>query len=124
MVWFGPQHRRAFGRIVLAVVSGLLISWLGVAALITLSFAWPHNPVPRVLLAVWAVLAVVSLAIPSAVRGRIGGGPLMLLLAAPFVPVACAVVAVWPHLPEAVQDFLEGNFRSHRWARRQRKQSR
>lgn len=122
MVWLGPEHRRTFGRIVLLVLSGLLISWLGVAALITLSFAWPHNPVPRVLLAVWAVLAAVSLAIPSPFRGKIGGGPLVLFLALPFTPFARVVGAVWPHLPEAVQDFLQGSFR-RRWARLQRRQA-
>jgi hypothetical protein len=124
MVWLGPQHRATLGRLALAIVSGLLLSWLGVAALITLSLAWPHNPVPRALLVVWAVLAAASFAIPGAFRGKTGGGPLVLLLAVPFMPFALAAIAVWPHLPDAVQDFLQGNFRSHRWARQQRKQAR
>jgi hypothetical protein len=117
MVWFGPEHRRTLGRIALAVLSGVLLSWLGLATLITLSFAWPRNPVPRVLLAAWTVLVVVAFAIP----GKSGRRSLVLLLAVPFMPFARAAIAVWPHLPEAVQDFLQGNFRSHRRARLQRK---
>jgi hypothetical protein len=111
-------------RLVIAILFGWLVSWLGVAALITLSVTWPHNPIPRVLLVVWAVLAAVSFAIPGGslrvIRGR---GP-VLVLAVPFVPLARAALAVWPHLPEAVQDFLEGDFRRRRRARLQRKQAR
>jgi len=110
--------------LVIAILSGWLILWLGVAVLITLSFAWPHNPVPPVLLAVWAVLAAVSFAIPGAFRGKTGGGLPVLFLAVPFMPFVRAALAAWPHLPEAVRDFLEGNFRSRRRARLQRKQAR
>jgi hypothetical protein len=117
MVWLGPEHRQLVGRVVLAGLFGLLITWLGVAALITLSLDWPHDPVPRVVLAVWAVLTAVSLAIPGPFGGRIGGSPLVLVLAAPVMPFARAAIPVWPHLPEAVQDFVRGNFRSHRRAR-------
>jgi hypothetical protein len=124
MVMFGPEHARGIRRLVIAVLSGWLVSWLGVAALITLSVTWPHNPIPRVLLVVWAVLAAVSFAIPGvslrAIRPR---GP-VLVLAVPFVPLARAALVVWPHLPKAVQDLLEGNFRRHRRARLQRKQAR
>jgi hypothetical protein len=124
MVWLGPSHRRAISRIVVAVLSGLLLSWLAVAALIALSLAWPRNPVPRALLAVWAVLAVVSLAIPGAFRGKISASLLIFFLAAPFMPFVRAAVAVWPHLPEAIRDFLEGNFRSRRRARLHRTHAR
>jgi hypothetical protein len=117
MVMLGPGHARSIRRLAIAVLSGLLISWLGVAALITLSVAWPHNPVPRILLVVWAALAAVSIAIPGAFRRKICGMGPVLVLAVPFVPLARAVCAVWPRLPAAVQDFLEGNLRSHRWAR-------
>ena len=123
MVMFGPEHVRGIRRLVIAILSGWLISWLGVGVLIALSVAWPHNPIPRVLLVVWAVLAVVSFAIPgSSLRAIRGRGP-MLILAVPFLPLARAAFAVWPHLPEAVQDFLEGDFRRRRWARLQRKQA-
>jgi hypothetical protein len=124
MVWWGPEQARSFRRLVIAILSGWLASWLGVAALITLSVVLPHNPVPRILLAVWAVLAAVSLAIPGAAFGTGRLGPLVLVPALPFLPFARAAVAVWPHLPDAVQDLLEGDFRSHRWARQQRKQAR
>ena len=62
---------RGFARIMIAMISGWLISWLGVLALITLSVAQPHNPAPRVLLAAWAALIVVCLAITGG-RGRGG----------------------------------------------------
>lgn len=120
----GPGASPEFRQAQIAIVAGWLVSWLGVAALVALSVALPHNPVPRVLLVVWAVLAAASPAIPGA---RFGAGRLsapVLVLALPFLPLARAAVAVWPHLPHAVQDLLEGSFRSHRWSRLQRKQAR
>jgi hypothetical protein len=123
MVMFGPEGGRGIHRLMIAILFGLLVSWLGVAALITLSVTWPHNPIPLVLLVVWAVLAAVSFAIPGALRAILGRGP-ALVLVVPFVPLARAALALWPHLPKAVQDLLEGDFRRHRRARLQRKQSR
>jgi hypothetical protein len=123
MVDFGPEHVRGLRRIALAILSGWLLSWLGVAALVTLSVVRPHNPIPRVLLVVWAGAVVLSLAIPNASFGAIRGkgSVLFLILTIPFVPLACAASAVWPHLPETVKDLLEGNFRRRRSARLQRK---
>ncbi len=123
MVWWGREQARSFSRLMIAILAGWLASWLGVAALAALSLALPHNAVPRVMLVVWAVLVAASLAIPGArfVAGRLGAP--LLLLALPFLPLARAADAVWPHLPHAVQDLLEGNFRSHRWSRLQRKQT-
>ena len=121
MVWWGPDQGRLFSRIVIAMLSGWLISWSGVAALIALSVAWPHDSVPRVLLLAWAVLAAASLVIPGV--GRKFSWP-VLVLGFPFVPFLRAAVGVWPHLPEAVQDFFEGSFRRRRRARQQRKQAR
>jgi hypothetical protein len=56
--------------------------------------------------------------------GSIRARELVLVLAVPFVPLARVAVTVWPHLPDAVQDFLEGNVRGHRRARLQPKQAR
>jgi hypothetical protein len=121
MVWWGREQARGFRRLLITMLSAWLVSWLGVAALIALSVALPHYPVPRVLLAAWAVLAVVSLAIPGAPLGAGRPRALVLLLAVPLMPLARAAVAVWPHLPRAVQDLVAGNFRGHRWARLQQK---
>lgn len=118
-----PEGGRAIRRLLIVVASGWLCSWFGVATLITLSVAWPHNPVPRVLLVAWAVLAAVALAIPgspSPTRKRW----LLLVLAVPFAPFGRGAIVVWPHLPQAIRDFLEGNYRAHRWARLQRKRTR
>jgi hypothetical protein len=124
MVWWGREQGRSFGRLMIAAVFGWLVSWLGVAALITQSVVLPHNPVPRGLLVLWAVLAAVALTIPGFSLGAGRVRALMLVLAVPYLPLARAAVAVWPRLPHAVRDLLEGNFRNHRWIRRQRKQAR
>ena len=124
MVRLGSEHVRGIRRLTIAVLSGLLVSWLGVAALITLSIAWPRDPVPRILLGAWAVLAAVSLVIPGASLKTIRGRGPVLAAAVPFLPFARVALAVWPHLPRAVQDSLEGNFRRYRWARQQQKHPR
>lgn len=124
MVWWGREQARSFRRLIIAGLSGWLMSWLGVAALITLSTVSPHNPVPRVLLVLWAGLAAVSLAVPGF---RFGGGRLpilVLVLMVPFLPLARATTGIWPHLPHAIRNVLEGKFRSRRRARLQRKQAR
>jgi hypothetical protein len=126
VVGWGREQGRSFTRLVITGLAGWLASWLGVLALITLSVAFPHNPVPRALLVLWAALVVVSLAVP---RGRrfVGAGRrrvLVLVLTVPFIPLAWAAPVIWSHLPLAVRDLLEGNFRSHRWVRLQRKQAR
>jgi hypothetical protein len=119
-----PQGGRTIRKLLIAVVTGWLVSWLGVAALITLWIAWPHNSVPRVLLVVWAIMAAVSIAIPAR-RSPSRGGWLLLVLAAPFAPFGRAAMMVWPLLPKGLQVFLEGNYRArHRWARLQRKRAR
>ena len=100
------------------------MSWLGVAALVALSVALPHNPAPRVLLVVWVVLAAASLAIPGGRFGVVRLRSLLLVLAVPFMPIARAAIAVWPHLPHAVQDLLAGNGRSHQWFMLRRRRAR
>jgi hypothetical protein len=121
-MYLGGEEGRLFGRLMIAMLSGWLASWLGVAALTTLAVAFPRNPVPWVLLVAWAVLVAVSLVIPGA---RLGDRSWpWLVLGLPFMPFMRAAIALWPHLPPAVVDLLEGSFRSRRWARRQRKQAR
>jgi hypothetical protein len=107
-----PAGGRAIRRLLIVVLTGWLVSWLGVAALITLIVAWPHNWVPRALLVVWAVLAAVSLAIPGSKSPSRDSR--LLLLAAPCAPFTRAATVVWPLLPKAFQDFLEGNYRARR----------
>jgi hypothetical protein len=106
---FGPTHAKGLRRIAVAVLSGLLVSWFGVGALIVLSLAWPHNPTPRLLLMAWIVLALGSLAIPGASVRFIRRRGLLVVMAVPFVPFARAAVVVWPHLPRAVRARLEGS---------------
>jgi uncharacterized SAM-binding protein YcdF (DUF218 family) len=110
---------RGVARLIIALLAGWLISWLGVAVLIALSVAWPHNPDPRLLLGTWAFLVVICLAITGG-RGhgdsKIGWPVLVLYLA--FLPFALAAIAIWPRLPKGVQAILEGNFRRHRRAKR------
>ena len=71
----------------------------------------------------WLIIAIASAIADQsggASVGSIRARELVLLLAVPFVPLARVAVTVWPHLPDAVQDFLEGNVRGHRRARLQR----
>jgi hypothetical protein len=116
----GAQFK-GFARLIIALLAGWLISWLGVAALIALSVAWPHNPDPRLLLGAWAFLIVVCLA-KTGGRGR-GDSKIswpLLFLELAFLPFALAAIAIWPRLPEGVQAILEGNFRRYRRAKRAR----
>jgi hypothetical protein len=72
----------------------------------------------------WLTIAIASAMADQsrgATVGSIRARELVLVLAVPFVPLARAAVTVWPHLPDAVQDFLEGNVRGHWRARLQRK---
>jgi hypothetical protein len=97
MFWLGGEEGRRLTRLMIAMLSGWLVSWLGVAALITLTVAFSRNPVPWALLVAWAVLAAVSLVIPGAsLGGRIRGA--LLVLALPFMPFLRAAIALWPHL--------------------------
>jgi hypothetical protein len=98
---------RAIRRLLIAAVTGWLVSWLAVGALITLSIAWPHNWVPRVLLVAWAVLAAVSLAIPGSKSSSLDRW-LLLVLAAPAAPFTRAATVVWSLLPKAFSGFPGG----------------
>jgi len=48
-----PKQGRSLAWMLLGAWAVTVLSWLGVAALVTLSVLWPANQVPHVLLAVW-----------------------------------------------------------------------
>jgi hypothetical protein len=58
MMW-NDEASRAVTRVVLVVGTGIVVSWLGLAALVTLSVLWPANQVPHVLLGGWLCAIVV-----------------------------------------------------------------
>jgi hypothetical protein len=94
VVWLSPKHRRAIAQVVLAIVAGLVVSWLGMAALVVLSFAWPANQVPHVLLVVWLCAIVCDLALPGGwPRGDAGLGKRILF--APLGPPLRVAFPVW-----------------------------
>lgn len=96
VVDFGPGHQRAFLRLFVALLAGLVVSWGGVAALITLSVLWPRNLVPPILLAVWVLSAVASVAM-SGPDERWPGRPegWAILLWAPLHPLCRAGLAFY-----------------------------
>lgn len=94
MVWLSPKHRRAIPWVILAIAAGLIVSWLGMAALVALSLAWPANPVPHVLLVVWLCAIVWDLALPGGwLRGDAGLGKRILF--APLGPLLRAGLPLW-----------------------------
>jgi apolipoprotein N-acyltransferase len=64
-----PQQGRSIARMLLAVWAGMVVSWLGLAALVALSMLWPANQVPHVLLGVW-LCAIVALQVWPGERFR------------------------------------------------------
>jgi len=97
MMW-GPQQSRALGRIVLAALAGIVVSWLGLAALVALTIIlWPGGLVPLVLLGVWPCAIVACLGWPS---GRLWRDPSlrMLILMAPVDPIARVGGRIWTAL--------------------------
>jgi hypothetical protein len=119
-MFFMTPAARSLVRYILALLACCLVSWLGVAALVTLGIIWPHNPVPWILLAVWGVLISVVLAIPGA---SFRDEPVQLIVFFAFLPFGAAAMFIWPRLPPAVQDLLQGRFRIRQQARRQRRQA-
>ena len=94
MMW-GPQQSRALGRIVLAGLSGIVVSWLGLAALVALTIIlWPGGLVPLVLLGVWVCAIVACLVWPSGRRWR-DQSLRTLILMAPLDPVARGGGWIW-----------------------------
>jgi hypothetical protein len=67
------QNAGAMRWVLLAVLAGVVVPWLGLAALVALSILWPANQVPHVLLGVWLCVAVAYLVVPL-LPGR-GLGP-------------------------------------------------
>ena len=94
MMW-GPQQSRALGRVVLAGLSGIVVSWLGLAALVALTIIlWPGGLVPLVLLGVWVCAIVACLVWPSGRRWR-DQSLRTLILMAPLDPVARGGGWIW-----------------------------
>jgi len=59
------QNARSIGRVLLAALVGIVMSWLGLAALVALSILWPANEVRHVLLGVWVCVIAVHLGVSS-----------------------------------------------------------
>lgn len=59
--------------ILLAVLAGIVVPWLGLATLVALSILWPANQVPHVLLGIWLCVTTAYLVLPL-LPGR-GLGP-------------------------------------------------
>jgi hypothetical protein len=55
----------ALARLLLAVLAGVVVGWLGVAALLAVSIVWPTNQVPHVLLGIWLCLIAAGLVLPG-----------------------------------------------------------
>lgn len=94
MMW-DQSAGRSVQRMFLALLAGWLVTWGGIAALIALTVLWPHNHVPQILLAVWVLAAVASVAASwEDERKPNGRGHWFLLLVAPFHPLFRAGLAV------------------------------
>jgi apolipoprotein N-acyltransferase len=94
-----PEQGRSIARMLLAVWGGMVVSWLGVAALVVLSILWPANQVPHVLLSVWLCAIVALQAWPGGrFRRRDVGLPLQ-IFCAPFDPMLLAGHRIWSALP-------------------------
>jgi hypothetical protein len=94
MMW-GPEQSRALGRIVLAGLSGIVVSWLGLAALVAVTIIlWPGGLVPLELLGVWLCAIVACLVWPS---GRLWQDQRLrtLILMAPLDPIARIGGWIW-----------------------------
>lgn len=55
---------QALRRLFVVVFAGIVVSWLAVLTLAALSFLWPANQVPHVLLGVWLCVITVYLLTP------------------------------------------------------------
>jgi uncharacterized membrane protein len=88
MVYMDRAGARALQRMFLPLLAGIVVSWAGVVALMTLSVLWPRNHIPQILLAAWVLAAIASVAMawpqdekqPGPTKGA-------LLVMAPFLPL-------------------------------------
>jgi hypothetical protein len=97
MTWT-PEHSRAIGQIVLAMFAGIVVSWLGLAALVVLTIIlWPTNQVPLVLLGVWLCAIVTGLLWPGGRLWQHQSLPTQILLA-PLDPLARLGGRIWTAL--------------------------
>jgi hypothetical protein len=95
---WSPEHSRSLGRIVLAMFAGIVVSWLGLAALVALSIIlWPAPSVPLVLLGVWLCAIVAGLLWPG---GRLWRDQSLFgqILLAPLDPIARVGGRIWKAL--------------------------
>jgi hypothetical protein len=58
------QNAGAISWILLAVLAGIVVPWLGLATLVALSILWPANQVPHVLLGLWLCVTTAYLVMP------------------------------------------------------------
>lgn len=63
---------RALSRLIVLVLTGIFISWLAVLTLAALSFLWPANQVPHVLVGVWLGVIAGYLLTPVLPGGGLG----------------------------------------------------
>ena len=74
----------------MAVWAGMVVSWLGMMALVALSILWPANQVPHVLLGVWLCAILALQAWPGGRFRRRGLSLPMRIFFAPFDPLLLA----------------------------------
>jgi hypothetical protein len=65
VVPLSPKQGRAVSRMLLAGWAAVMVSWMGLAALVALSILWPANQVPHVLLGVYLCAIVAQCTWPS-----------------------------------------------------------
>jgi putative copper export protein len=92
-----PKQGRAIARILLAAWATIVLSWLGLAALVALSILWPANQVPHVLLGVW-LGAIAAVQIWAAKRFARRDGLAMQIFRAPSDPLLMAGHRIWTAL--------------------------
>jgi hypothetical protein len=68
----GRQNSRAMSWTLLVVLAGIVVPWLGLAALVALSILWPANQIPHVLLAIWLCVTTAYLVLPLLPGRRLG----------------------------------------------------
>lgn len=93
MMW-NEEASRAVTLVLLVAGTAIVVSWLGLAALVTLSVLWPANQVPHVLLGVWLCAIVARLLWVRLSRGHDASWFWQILLA-PIDPIFQAGAWIW-----------------------------